>query len=160
MQEWGFSAPCQAFQSRGLASGGGTPRAFGSEGQKRLTAGVPRDWGKQRLHSQRVHTGLMHARTQEQSNDSIGAWADLPAGLGGCPGITGNGCGSLWGHQSLWKKYQGVFIYLNSCWRQTHCLGNHYQDLASPNSYSTASKRSCWDTQGQTTNKEGRSPTR
>ena len=38
-----------------LASGGGSLRAFGFEGQWGLIAWAPRNWGKQRLHSWRVH---------------------------------------------------------------------------------------------------------
>ena len=55
-QEWKFSAPRQAPQPGGLATGGGAPKASGFEGQQGLIAGIPQDWGKQRLHSWRVHT--------------------------------------------------------------------------------------------------------
>ena len=55
-QEWKFWAPHQDPQSGGLASGGGAPKAFGFEGQQVLIVGAPQEWGKQRLHSGRMHT--------------------------------------------------------------------------------------------------------
>ena len=56
-QEWKFWAPWQAPQPEGLVMGGGAPRESGTEDQQGLTAGIPKDWGKQKLHSWRAHTG-------------------------------------------------------------------------------------------------------
>ena len=50
-QEWEFWAPRQAPKSGGLASGGGTIKAFGFEGQWSLSAGALHNWGKQILRS-------------------------------------------------------------------------------------------------------------
>ena len=55
-KEWKFCASHQALQPGGLALGGGAPRASSCEGQRGLIAGIPHDWGKQQLHSWRVHT--------------------------------------------------------------------------------------------------------
>ena len=55
-QEWKFWAPHQAPQPGGLAMGGGAPRESGFEGQQDVITGSPQDWGKQKLHSWRVHT--------------------------------------------------------------------------------------------------------
>ena len=53
-QKWEFWAPCQASQPRGPARGG-VPGESGFEGQKGLTAGLPQDLGKQKLHSWKIH---------------------------------------------------------------------------------------------------------
>ena len=52
----------------GLPWGGVIPRAFSFGGQQDLIRGTRKDWGKQRLHVWRVHTGShMHQNTgQEQ----------------------------------------------------------------------------------------------
>ena len=51
---------------------------------------------------------------------------DLHTGLGESSGEGEDVCFSLWSHKSWWQKYQEVFIYLNSCWRQISCLGCCY----------------------------------
>lgn len=48
--------PCQVPQPGGLALGEEALGAFGVESQWDLSAEVPQDWGKERLHSWRVHT--------------------------------------------------------------------------------------------------------
>ena len=56
-----ISEPYVRFPSLGVSSGGGCPRVFGFEAQKGLISPSPQDWGKQRLHSWRVHTSsYMH----------------------------------------------------------------------------------------------------
>ena len=55
-QDWRSWAPCQASQLGCLAMGRGAPRESGFEGQWGLIAGIPQDWGKQKLHSWRAHS--------------------------------------------------------------------------------------------------------
>ena len=73
-QEWQFWAWCQAHPPGVLASGGGTPRAFGFECQQGLRAGDPQDRGKQRLHTWRAHARFHVQWDPGQSNGSIRAW--------------------------------------------------------------------------------------
>ena len=79
--------------------GGGAPRESGFEGQQGLIAGIPQDWGKQKLSSWRAHT-----RSCEQQDPGKKAVIsseprlDPPDGIGGSPGEVGDSCGSLQGH--------------------------------------------------------------
>ena len=63
-QDWRSWAPCQASQLGCLAMGRGAPRESGFESQWGLITGIPEDWGKQKLHSWRVHTLSMWTRSQ------------------------------------------------------------------------------------------------
>ena len=63
-----------ARQSEGLALGGRTPRGFSLEGQWGLSAGAPQGWGKQRLHSWRMHTRSHVHLDPAQSSTFIGTW--------------------------------------------------------------------------------------
>ena len=72
--EWEFWAPCQAPTPGDLTSGGGTPRAFGIEGQRSLCTGDPQGWGKQRLHSWKAHPDFHVHWVPGQSRDSKGIW--------------------------------------------------------------------------------------
>ena len=50
---------------------------------------------------------------------------DLPAGLGGCPGKVGGGCGSPWGRRHWWQQYLETFYSMN-----TAAGGCHLDSLA------------------------------
>ena len=148
-QEWEFWAPHQAPQAGGLASGGGAPRAFGFESQRGLGAGVPQDWGKQRLHSRRMHTRFHVHWDLGQSSDSIGDWA-RPT------------CRSWrvywWGEGWLW-----LTVGIRTLVAETPELitvsspeGHHFGTKTWP--HPTACSLQCWDTSGQTTNRVGTQP--
>ena len=82
-----------------MALGRGAPRAFGIEGQQGMCVGAPQDWGKQRLHLRRTHTGFhVHwgPRAKKGLHKNLGhtylgswrvswksrAWLWLPVGAG------------------------------------------------------------------------------
>ena len=60
-----------------LALGERAPGASGIEGQWGLCAGAPRDWGKWRPHSWKVHTGFHVHWVTGQSRGSMGIWVGL-----------------------------------------------------------------------------------
>ena len=56
--------------------GGGDARESGFESQEGLTAGLPQDWEKQKLHSWMAHRrSHAHQNPGEKSSDLIKAWA-------------------------------------------------------------------------------------
>ena len=130
-----FLAPHQAPQPRGLASGGGAPRVFGFEGQQSLIAAAPQDWGKQRLHSWRVHTRF-HMHQDLGQKWWLGTWARPTCWSWRVSWGRGDGCSSPWGHghQRCRQRYQRMS---STC---TLIEGGHLawvistQDLAPPNS--------------------------
>lgn len=97
---------------------------------------------------------LVCTRIQGKAGTPQESGAALPAGFRGTPGEARSGCGSLWGHNSWWWKYQKMFIYLNSFWRQTSCLRHSTKTW----SHSTALVLQSWDASGQTTNGLGTWP--
>ena len=69
---------------------GGAPREFAFEGHQDLTARVQQDWGKQKLHSWRVHT-KSHMYQDPGSKQSLHRGLGIPVGLGRYPRETGEG---------------------------------------------------------------------
>ena len=59
---------------RGLALGGGAPRAFGIEDHWGMCTRASQDWRKQRLYSWRMYTGFYVHRVPEQIRDSLRIW--------------------------------------------------------------------------------------
>ena len=117
-------------QCGGLTLGRGAPRAFGFEGQWGLVAGVPRDWGKQRLHSYRAHTKSHTHQEQGQKpqfHRSLGQTYLLVL-----EGLLGReGC--LWltlGTRTLVVDVSGSIYLCELSWRLTYC----HQGLAPPKS--------------------------
>ena len=68
-----FSHEREALRPKGLASGGGIPKAFTFEAQRGLSAGGLRGWRKQRLHSCRTHIRFHVHWDPAQSSNSTGA---------------------------------------------------------------------------------------
>ena len=62
------------FPNWGLALVGGAHRALGIEGQQGMSTGAPEKWGKQKLHSWRVHKGFHVHWIPGQSRHSITIW--------------------------------------------------------------------------------------
>ena len=83
-QEWKFWVPHQAPQPGGLTMGRGDPRESGFETQWGLTAGLPQDWGKQKLHSWRAHTrSCAHQDPGKEAVTPQETGPDLLATIGG-----------------------------------------------------------------------------
>ena len=69
---WGHTH--QVPQSGGLTLGRRAPRASGFEGQQDLITRTPQDWGKQRLHSWRMHTSSYQHQDLGGKKQCIAAW--------------------------------------------------------------------------------------
>ena len=69
-----LQAPCQLPKPGHLALACGDPGEAYTEDQQGLSAATPQDWGKQILHSWRVHTGFHVHWVPGQSRDSTGIW--------------------------------------------------------------------------------------
>ena len=95
-----------------------------------MSAGAPKDWEKQRLHSWRVHTGFHVHWDPEQSSDYIGSWAGPAYEFWR---VLWGGRGWLWltGHaRTLVAEEPGNTDQRELSWR----LPFWHQDLALPNS--------------------------
>ena len=91
------------------ALGGGAPQAFGVEGQWELhRTGAHRDATPEKCTQDFVHTG---SQGRAETPQELGS--DLPVVLGGSPGKTGCGCGSLGGKGSGGKGL-GMLITVNA----------------------------------------------
>ena len=78
------------FPAWASSKGRRTPRASGFEGQWGLIAGIPQDWGKQKLHSWREHTrSSVHQDPGKKAVTSSETGPDLPASPGGSPAEAG-----------------------------------------------------------------------
>ena len=121
----------------------GIPRESDFEAQWDLITGFPQDWLKQRLHSWRAQTNLVHAKNQRkgavipQETEQ-----DLPASVGvSSVGMwVGRGSPQEWGH----RQQQSVKASLG-----VNPLGNHHQP------YHIAQD---WVASGQKTTREGGQP--
>ena len=97
-EDWKFWTPHQASQPVGLAMGVGIPRKSGFEVHEGLITGIPQDWGKQKPHSWRVHTGSQGYKDPgEKSNDLIRDWPQSTCQYWRVSGRGRGSCGSLWG---------------------------------------------------------------
>ena len=79
-----------------------------------LSAAVPQDWGKQRLHSRSMHIRFCVHQDPGQSSDSLGAWARPTYGFWGVFQGTGVSYSSLWGQGHLWQGLQSISIDVSS----------------------------------------------
>ena len=140
-----------------LASGEGALKAFGFEGQWGLSAGAPQNWGKERLHSWRLHTRFRVNGDPEQSSDSIGAWEDLPVGRPFKEGSFRRQGGWRWltvGARTLVVEIPENIHWHELSWKWLFWLPFWHQDLPHP----TACRFQGQDVSGQTINRVGKQP--
>ena len=110
--------------------GGEALRKSGFEGQRGLITGFPQHWEKQKLHSWRVHTGLVCTRTEGKKEvTSLETGPDLTPSIEGSPGEVGGGYGSPWGKKTLAVAGLVSTLWQKPSWRPP--LPS--QDLAPPN---------------------------
>ena len=134
-------SPTSGFPAWGSDKGTRNPRESDLEVQWDLTAGLPQDWGKERLQSWRPQTKCcMHQDPEERSSDPTG---DRPQTTCQCRRACCGGVG-----QQGFTTGTGVLaaaVPEGPPWR---C---HYP-------YNRPSRPQGWVTSGQTTNREGTPP--
>ena len=70
--------PMSGFSAWNPTKGLGIPGESGLKGQQDLIMGLPEDWGKQRLQSQRAQTKFCMHQDPERSSVPIGDWTKTP----------------------------------------------------------------------------------